>query len=46
MSGTRQLSVWVAFGLWAVVVAAASIYGAWQGYAGRAYVTMLGVLNK
>jgi len=44
MSGTRQLSVWVALGLWAAVVAAASIYGAWQGYAGRAYVTLLGVL--
>jgi uncharacterized protein len=44
MSGTRQLSVWVALGLWATVVAAASIYRAWQGYAGRAYVTMLGVL--
>jgi uncharacterized protein len=44
MSGTRQLSVWVALGLWAAVVAAASMYGAWQGYAGRGYVTLLGVL--
>jgi membrane protease YdiL (CAAX protease family) len=44
MSATRQLSVWVALGSWAAVVAAAAIYGAWQGYAGRAYVTLLGVL--
>jgi membrane protease YdiL (CAAX protease family) len=44
MSGKRQLSVWVALGLWAAVVTAASIYGAWHGYAGRAYVTLLGVL--
>ena len=44
MSGKRQLSVWVALGLWAAVVTAASIYGAWQGYTGRAYVTLLGVL--
>src|SRR5437879_2354861 len=44
MSSTRQLSVWVALGLWAAIVATASIYGAWQGYAGRAYVTLLGVL--
>ncbi len=44
MSSTRQLSVWVALGSWAAVVAAAAIYGAWQGYAGRAYVTLLGVL--
>ncbi len=44
MSSTRQLSVWASLGSWAAVVAAAAIYGAWQGYAGRAYVTLLGVL--
>jgi len=44
MSGIRQLSVWVALGLWAAVVTAAAIYGAWQGYAGHAFVTLLGVL--
>ena len=44
MSGTRQLSIWVAFGIWAALIAAAAIYGAWQGYAGRTYVTLLGVL--
>jgi len=44
MPGTRQLSVWVALGSWTAVVAAAAIYGAWQGYAGRAYVTLLAVL--
>src|SRR5258708_32401455 len=44
MSSTGQLSVWAALGSWAAAVAAAAIYGAWQGYAGRAYVTLLGVL--
>jgi len=44
MSGIRQLSVWVALGLWAAVVTAAAIYGTWQGYAGHAFVTLLGVL--
>ncbi len=44
MSGIRQLSIWVALGLWAAVVTAVAIYGAWQGYAGHAFVTLLGVL--
>jgi CAAX protease family protein len=44
MSGIRQLSVWVALGLWAAAVTAAAIYGSWQGYAGHAFVTLLGVL--
>src|SRR5258705_2173345 len=44
MSGIRQLSIWVALGLWVAVVTAAAIYGAWQGYAGHAFVTLLGVL--
>src|ERR1700730_8099073 len=44
MSRIRQLSVWVAFGLWAAVVTAAAIYGAWHGYADRAFVSVLGVL--
>jgi membrane protease YdiL (CAAX protease family) len=44
MSGIRQRSVWVALGLWAAVVTAAAMYGAWQGYAGHAFVTLLGVL--
>jgi membrane protease YdiL (CAAX protease family) len=30
--------------LWAAVVTGATIYGAWQGYAGRAFVTMIAVL--
>lgn len=44
MSGTRQLSVWAALRAWVALIAAAAIYGAWHGYAGRAYVTLLGVL--
>ena len=30
--------------MWAAVVTGATIYGAWQGYAGRAFVTMIAVL--
>jgi membrane protease YdiL (CAAX protease family) len=44
MSGIRQLSIWVALGLWAAGVTAAAIYRAWQGYAGHAFVILLGVL--
>jgi membrane protease YdiL (CAAX protease family) len=44
MPRVRQLCVWVALGLWAAVVTGATIYGAWQGYAGRAFVTMIAVL--
>jgi membrane protease YdiL (CAAX protease family) len=40
----RQRCVWIALGLWAAVVTGATIYGAWQGYAGRAFVTMIAVL--
>jgi membrane protease YdiL (CAAX protease family) len=40
----RQRCVWVALGLWAAVVTGATINGAWQGYAGRAFVTMIAVL--
>jgi hypothetical protein len=38
MPRVRQLSVWVALGLWAAVVTGDTIYGAWQAYAGRALV--------
>jgi membrane protease YdiL (CAAX protease family) len=44
MSGIRQLPVWGALGLWVTVVTAAAVYAAWQGYAGHAFVTLLGVL--
>jgi uncharacterized protein len=44
MPSMRQLSVWAAAGFWAAVVIGAAVYGAWQGYAGRAFVTLLGVL--
>jgi membrane protease YdiL (CAAX protease family) len=44
MSVVRQLSVWVALGSWAAGVTTAAIYGAWQGYAGHAFVTTLGIL--
>jgi len=44
MSGIRQLSIWVAFGLWAAIVIVAATYGAWHGYAGAAFVSTLGVL--
>jgi len=30
--------------MWAAIVTAAAIYGAWQGYAGHAFVTLLSVL--
>jgi membrane protease YdiL (CAAX protease family) len=38
MSSERQLSVWVAFGLWAVAVSGAGMYGSWNAYSGRAAV--------
>jgi len=44
MIGGRQLSVWTALGLWAAAVAGASVYGAWHGYTGRAFVTTLCIL--
>ena len=44
MSGERQLSIWTALGLWAAAVAGAALYGAWQGYSGRAYAITLCVL--
>jgi hypothetical protein len=44
MPGVRQLCVWVALGLWAAVVIGATIYSAWQGHAGRAFVIMIAVL--
>jgi hypothetical protein len=44
MSGTRQLSVWVALGLWAAVVIGAAVYGTWHGYGGRAFALTLVVL--
>jgi len=44
MSSGRQLSVWTAFGLWAAIVAGTGMYGAWHGYAGRAFVVTLSVL--
>ena len=44
MSGTRQLSVWVALGLWAAVVIGAAVYGKWHGYGGRAFAVTLGLL--
>jgi membrane protease YdiL (CAAX protease family) len=44
MSVERQLSVWTALSLWVAAVAEAAVYGAWHGYSGRAFVSMLGVL--
>ena len=44
MSGTRQLSVWVALALWATAVIGAALYGTWHGYGGRAFAVTLGVL--
>ncbi|MGH9680893.1 MAG: CPBP family glutamic-type intramembrane protease [Candidatus Acidiferrales bacterium] len=44
MTSERQLSVWAALGLWAASVAGAVLYGAWHGYAGRAFVFTAGVL--
>jgi membrane protease YdiL (CAAX protease family) len=44
MSAERQLSVWTALGLWSAAVAGAAVYGAWHGYAGRAYVVTLCLL--
>jgi uncharacterized protein len=45
MPGERQLSFWTALGLWAGAVAGAAVYGAWQGYGGRAYSVTLCVLS-
>src|SRR6202035_4219299 len=45
MPGERQLSIWMAFGLWTVAVASAAVYGAWHGYRGRAYAVTLCVLG-
>jgi len=44
MPGQRQPSVWIAFGLWAAGVAAATLHGVWSGYSGRAFVITAGVL--
>ena len=44
MSVERQLSVWTALGLWSAAVGGAAVYGAWHGYAGRAYVVTLCLL--
>jgi len=44
MSGTRQLSVWVALGLWATGVIGAAVYGTWHGYGGRPFTVTLLVL--
>ena len=44
MPAARQLSVWIALGLWTAAVATASLYGAWHGYSGRAYAVTLCVL--
>lgn len=44
MPEERQLSVWLALGLWAAAVAGAAVYGSWNGYSGRAYVVTLGAL--
>jgi peptidoglycan/LPS O-acetylase OafA/YrhL len=45
MPGERQLSFWAALSLWAGAVAGAAVYGAWQGYGGRAYSVTLCVLS-
>ena len=45
MPSERQLSIWTAFGLWAVAVVSAALYGAWHGYRGRAYAVTLCVLG-
>jgi membrane protease YdiL (CAAX protease family) len=42
--GERQLSVWIALGLWAAGVAAAVLHGLWQGYGGRAFAATACVL--
>ncbi|HXC32094.1 MAG TPA: CPBP family intramembrane glutamic endopeptidase [Verrucomicrobiae bacterium] len=44
MTGERQFSVWTALGLWAAGVAAATLYGLWQGYGGRALAVAAVVL--
>lgn len=44
MPGERQFSVWTALGLWTAGVAAATLYGVWRGYSGRAFVVTAGVL--
>lgn len=44
MPGERQFSVWIALGLWAAGVAAASLYGLLQGYGGRAFAVTACVL--
>lgn len=45
MPDERHFSVWPALALWALAVAGAALYGAWNGYSGRAYVVTLGVLS-
>jgi membrane protease YdiL (CAAX protease family) len=45
MPAERQLSVWTALGLWSAAVAGAAVYGAWHGYAGRAYALTLCLLS-
>jgi CAAX protease family protein len=44
MPDERQLSVWTAFGLWALAVAGAGMYGMWNAYSGRAAVFTLCLL--
>ena len=44
MSGARQLSVWMALGLWAAAVAGGTMYGSLLGFSGPAFVVTVGVL--
>src|SRR6266404_358515 len=44
MSGARQISVWMALGLWAAAVAGGTIYGSLLGFSGRPFVVTVGVL--
>jgi uncharacterized protein len=44
MPDDRQISVWTAFGLWALAVAGAGMYGMWDAYSGRAAVFTLCLL--
>src|SRR5437899_12722482 len=41
MSGTRQLNLVAALGLWASACLAATFYASWQGYGGRRFAVTL-----
>jgi membrane protease YdiL (CAAX protease family) len=41
----RQIGIWGAVGIWAVVCLAAGVFAAWQGYGGRALGATLGFFS-